>query len=169
MSWCLKDNDLANDDSERASDECTLEEEESDKENEGKKETEDPEEYYKNYYANNHTVPPKSTSKPPAKKKSLTPAKSKTSTDDTDPSTLINNLTLNGPPLPEYRDWLNQHLFPFLVKPTDLITGSKNFIVDFCIASVHGNKIAKDVAYDGWFLTLVSILPANIQTDHIVQ
>ena len=42
MSWCLKDNDLTNDDSERVSDEYTLEEEESDKEIEGKDEDNDP-------------------------------------------------------------------------------------------------------------------------------
>ena len=46
----MKDNNLTNDNLERASDKYTLEEENSDNEREGEDEDKYPEDYYKNYY-----------------------------------------------------------------------------------------------------------------------
>ena len=94
----MTDNDLANNKSERASAEYTLEEKESDKESKGEDRDKDPKDYYENYYNNDHIMPPKKETKPPAKKRSPKPVKSKTSTDDTGASSPINNLTLNRPP-----------------------------------------------------------------------
>ena len=116
-------------------------------------------------------MPPKKETKPPAKKRSPKPVKSKTSTDDTGPSFLINNLTLNRPPLSEYRDWSNQYVFPFLIKLTNFIAGLRNVIVDFqIIASAHENKIVIDVVNDGMYLPLASVLPDNFsKTDRIAK
>ena len=116
-------------------------------------------------------MPPKKDKASSTKKKS----KSKSPKRDTAqeaPSDLLADLQLQPAPpsLPSYVPYKNKYEFPFFIKTTNFINGSRKAIVDFHCVSVHSTRFVIDVVHGGEYLSVAVELPANfVGSDRIAQ